>query len=116
MGQGMVGARLSTMMFLQFFIWGAWYVSVGVYMGGHGLGEWIAWADTVGRSAAVVSPFFRGWVADRFLATQRGLGAMHVLGGVVMLAAPWAAAQRPELFIGVLLAHMLCYMPTLALS
>ncbi len=111
-----VGARLSLMMFLQFFVWGAWYVSVGVFMGERGLGGAIAWAYTVGPIAAIVSPFFLGMIADRFFASQRVLGALHLLGGAAMLAAPWAAAQGPRVFIAVLLLHMLCYMPTLALS
>jgi nucleoside transporter len=130
-GQAMVGARLSAMMFLQFFVWGAWYVPTSVYMNAHGLGGVIAWAYTVGPIAAIVSPFFLGMIADRFFASQRVLGVLHVLGGLVMLAAPWAAGLAPWVivertadgdamtlhpFILVLLLHMLCYMPTLALS
>jgi nucleoside transporter len=115
-GLGGVGVQLSIMMFLQFFVWGAWYVSVAVYMNGAGLGSSIAWAYTVGPIAAIVSPFFLGMVADRFFATQKVLGALHVLGGGMMLLAPWAAAQGSQAFITVLLLHMLCYMPTLGLS
>jgi nucleoside transporter len=111
-----VGARLSLMMFLQFFVWGAWYVSVGVYMKKHGLGDSIAWAYTVAPIAAVVSPIFLGMIADRFFPSQRVLGVMHLLGGLAMLAVPWAAGQSQSVFIGVLLLHTLCYMPTLALS
>jgi nucleoside transporter len=116
MNPSMVSQRLSLMMFLQFFIWGAWYVSAAVYMSKHELTGSIAWAYTVGPIAALVSPFFVGMVADRFFATQRVLGVLHILGGLVMLLAPWAAAQSPQIFIGILLLHMLFYMPTLALS
>jgi nucleoside transporter len=111
-----VGTRLSAMMFLEFFIWGAWYVSVNNYMDAHGMGPIIFWAYTVGPIAAIASPFFLGLVADRFFATERVLGTMHLLGGAAMFVAPWAAGQSGTLFILVLLFHMLCYMPTLGLT
>jgi nucleoside transporter len=129
--------RLCLMMFLQFFVWGAWYVTVGTYMGQIGLGESIGHAYTVGPIAAIISPFFLGMVADRFFASQRVLAVLHLLGGAALLAAPMvaescvrAAAGQTQpatgqvpLFINaahvpfllVLLFHMLCYMPTLGL-
>jgi nucleoside transporter len=114
-----VGARLSAMMFLQFFIWGAWYVSVGNFMGAHGMSDGIFWAYTVGPIAAIISPFFLGVVADRFFATERVLGVMHLLGGAALLAAPSVAQEQGDSFwpfIVVLAVHMLCYMPTLGLT
>ncbi|RMF82131.1 MAG: MFS transporter [Planctomycetota bacterium] len=116
---GIVGALLSAMMFLQFFVWGAWYVTVGNYMGAHGMGESIYWAYTVGPIAAIVSPFFLGMVADRFFATERVLGVMHLLGGVLLMIAPQfspsdGGSHWP--FTICLLLHMLCYMPTLGLT
>ncbi|MCK4873964.1 MAG: MFS transporter [Phycisphaerales bacterium] len=104
------------MMFLQFFIWGAWYVTVGNYMNAHEMGNMIFWAYTVGPIAAIVSPFFLGMIADRFFATERVLGVMHILGGITMFLVPWAAGVSDVLFIVVLLLHMLCYMPTLGLT
>src|SRR5262250_591592 len=104
--------RLSMMMFLEFFIWGAWYVTAGNYMKAHGMFDQVKWAYTVGPIAAIVSPFFLGMVADRFFATERVLSAMHLIGGIAMLAAPFAATLGPEIFIGALLVHMLAYMPT----
>lgn len=115
----MVGMRLSIIMFLQFFIWGGWYVTVGNYMGAHGMSDGIFWAYTVGPIAAIISPFFLGMVADRFFATERVLGVLHILGGATLLAAPTIAGKQGESFwpfIGVLSLHMLCYMPTLGLS
>jgi nucleoside transporter len=111
--------RLSVMMFLQFFIWGAWYVTVGNYMGAHNMGKTIFWAYTVGPIAAIISPFFLGMIADRFFATERVLGALHILGGLFLILAPFATpaeggSQWP--FIGLLALHMLCYMPTLGLT
>ncbi len=114
-----VGGQLSLMMFLQFFIWGAWYVTVGNYMGAHGMGEHIFWAYTVGPIAAIISPFFLGMIADRFFATERVLGVMHILGGAALIVAPQftpAEGGSHWPFIFFLLLHMLCYMPTLGLT
>ena len=58
-----VQIRLSIMMFLQYAIWGAWYVTVGNYMGAIGMSHVIHWAYTVSPIAAIVSPFFLGMVA-----------------------------------------------------
>jgi len=108
--------RLSAMMFLEFFIWGAWYVSVGNYMKAHGMFDQVKWAYTVGPIAAIISPFFLGMVADRFFATERVLSAMQLIGGLAMFAAPFAAAIGPGAFIAALSIHMLAYMPTLGLT
>jgi len=112
----LVRTRLSVMMFLEFFIWGAWYVTVGNYMKAHGMFDQVKWAYTVGPIAAIVSPFFLGMVADRFFATERVLSSMHLIAGVAMFAAPFAAAVGPGLFIAALMIHMLAYMPTLGLT
>jgi nucleoside transporter len=109
----MIAPRLSAMMFLQFFVWGAWYVTVGNYMAVHDMADSIGNAYTVGPIAAILSPFFLGLVADRLFSTERVLAVLHVLGGAVMCAAPHV---EPELFVPLLLAHMLCYMPTLGLT
>lgn len=114
---GAIGARLSVMMFLQFFLWGAWYVTMGPYMASLSIdAKLIGWAYTVGPIAAIISPFFLGMIADRFFATERVLAAMHILGGAILCAAPAAAGVSSEAFIGVVFAHMLCYMPTLGLT
>ncbi|WP_164101761.1 MFS transporter [Candidatus Laterigemmans baculatus] len=108
--------RLGIMMFLQFFVWGAWYVTVGNYMTEHEMSDWIGWAYTVAPIAAIISPFFLGMIADRFFASERVLGVLHLLGGLIMLAAPTAAESSSEAFILVLFLHTLCYMPTLGLT
>ena len=110
-----VFAKLSAMMFLQFFIWGAWYVTVGNYMAKVGMTEVIFWAYTVGPIGAIVSPFFLGMVVDRFFATEKVLGTAHILGGIAMFCAPFLSGS-PTLFIFALLIHMLCYMPTVGLA
>ena len=107
--------KLSTMMFLQFFIWGAWYTMIAVYMASQGMKTLTNWPFMVNPIAAIVAPFFVGLVADRFFATERVFGILHLIGGVILLAVPRTSSQ-PGLFIFLLLLYNLCYMPTLALS
>lgn len=102
------------MMFLQFFIWGAWYTTIGNFMAAHGMATLTSWPYQVNPIAAIVAPFFLGLVADRYFATERVLGSLHLLGGMIMLLVPQATGA-PTLFIGLLLLYNLCYMPTLGL-
>lgn len=115
------------MMFLQFFVWGSWYVSMTGWMGTVQLQGLTAWAYTVLPIAAIISPFFVGMIADRYFATQRVLGVLHLLGGACLLAVPTIVqnadpAATPEAarfthpYVLILLAHALCYMPTLSLT
>ena len=110
-----VRSKLSTMMFLQFFIWGAWYTTIAVYMTHHGMETLTHWPYTVNPIAAIVAPFFLGLVADRYFATEKVLGVLHLLGGVVMFLVPQATGA-PGAFILLLLLYNLCYMPTLGLA
>ncbi len=116
----LVGPRLSVMMFLQFFIWGSWYVTAPSYLAklGFGGGDF-GWTYSVGPIAGIISPFFVGMIADRFFASERILGVMHLLGAAAMFAAVTAmdtAAPSPAVINGLFFAHMLCYFPTLALT
>ena len=110
-----LGTRLGAMMFLEFFIWGAWYTTIAVYMTNHGMGTLTFWPYTVNPIAAIAAPFFVGLVADRYFATQKALGTLHLLGGIVLLATP-GTSSNPTLFVVMLLIYNLCYMPTLGLT
>lgn len=110
-----LSARLGTLMFLQFFIWGAWYTTIAVYMTAHGMETLTHWPYTVNPVAAIIAPFFLGLIADRYFATEKLLGVLHLLGGAVLAVAP-RAAGTPVLFILLLLLYNLCFMPTLGLA
>ncbi len=103
------------MMFLQFFIWGAWYTTIAVYMTNHGMERLTFWPYTVNPIAAIVAPFFLGLVADRYFATEKVLAALHILGGFILCAVPRFTGS-PTTFILLLLLYNLCYMPTLGLA
>ena len=110
-----IRTRLSVMMFLEFFIWGAWYTTIGVFMQNQGMNTLTHWPFTVNPIAAIVAPFFVGLVADRYFATERVFGLLHLVGGVLLLIAP-RLTGNPTAFILTLLLYNLCYMPTLGLS
>ena len=109
-------SRLGLMMFLQYFVWGAWYVTLGTWLATslHFSGQQVAWAAGTTAIGAIISPFFVGLIADRWFATQKLLAVLHLLGaGILVLSS--RETSFGMLYCGVL-AYSLCYMPTLALT
>ena len=80
--------KLSIMMFLQFFVWGAWYVTAPNYLGTIGFQSTdIGNTYSVGPIAGLITPLFVGLVADRFFSAQKVLGILHLLGALIMFGA-----------------------------
>ena len=108
--------KLSLMMFLQYFIWGAWFVTAGTYMAKilNSSGEEIGSAYSAFAVAAIFSPFFVGSIADRYFSAQKAMGALHIVGGLLLIYATEISSSF--LFILTVLIYSLMYMPTVALS
>src|SRR5688572_33304227 len=103
------------MMFLEFFIWGAWFVTMGSYLTGSlGVsGAESAQAYATQSWGAIIAPFIIGLIADKYVNAERLLGAIHLLGAVLMYVL--ANANEFSVFYPYLLTYMILYMPTLAL-
>src|ERR1700756_5691796 len=109
-------ARLSVMMFLEYFIWGAWYVTLGTWLGQtlHFSGEQIGILSGTTTIGAIVSPFLVGLMADELFANQHLLAALHGVGGVLL----WFSSTQTHFgsMYAILLIYSLLYMPTMALT
>ncbi|MCU5772110.1 MFS transporter [Erwiniaceae bacterium BAC15a-03b] len=113
----MVVPRLALMMFLEFFIWGSWSVTLGLVMTQHNLSHLIGDAFSAGPIATILSPFVLGMVVDRFFASQKVVAALHLLGGIILWFVPQALIdENGTQLIALLFAYTLCFMPTLALT
>lgn len=115
--QGVLLCRLSLMMFIQFFIWGSWAVTLGLVMANHNMSRLIGDAFSAGPIASILSPFLLGMLVDRFFPSQKVLAVMNLLGAVILWFIPTALInQDGVLLITLLFAYMLCFMPTLAVA
>lgn len=114
--QSAIKFKLSSFMFLQYFIWGAWYVSMGTYLanvlkfGGDQIGAAYG-AFAIG---SMISPFFVGLIADRYFASQKILGVLGVVGGLVLIAL--SRLQTFGAFYPTLILYCALFAPTLALG
>ena len=109
--------RLSIMMFLQFFVWGAWFVTLGQCLGQNGLADAIADAYGSAPIAAIIAPLFLGLIADRFFSSEKVMGVLLLIGGGLMCLVPhYAAAGDIGTIFWLFIGHMICFMPTLALG
>ena len=129
---GSVRALLSVMMFLQYFVWGAWAVELGTYMGKvlEFSGSQVGWVYSSTAIAAMISPLFLGYVADRLMSTEKVLALLHLIGAGLLTAAailPTSEAANSVrgansvdssfyVLFAIMVAYSLCYMPTLALT
>lgn len=131
--------KLSIMMFLQFFTWGAWFATLGLCLGSNGLGSFAGGAYGSAPLGAMIAPLFLGLIADRFFPSQKVMGVLFLVGGALLLLVPGAAAAAKAAAEAVpagvtegaefekaaklgkwmttlMLLNMICYMPTLGLG
>ncbi len=115
-GSSSTRIRLSVMMFVQYFIYGSWLVTLGTFLGNSlkASGSDIGTAYSLPAIAAIVSPFLVGMIADRFFSTEKVLAFLHVAGAAVLYFAATQTAFAG--FWPLFLVYVLCYMPTLALT
>jgi nucleoside transporter len=110
-----IQTRLCAMMFLQFFIWGGWFVTMGSFLAANlnASGAQIGVAYSTQSWGAILAPFIVGLMADRFFNAERLLSALHLAGGILMFLL--ARSAHFAAFYPCLLLYMILYMPTLAL-
>lgn len=111
-----IKSRLTIMSFLQFFVWGAWLITVANYWFGNKQwsgAEFGAIFSTLGISS-IFMPAITGIIADKWMNAEKLYGLLHILGGVALMYIP--QVDNPTTFYYVIFAAMLCYMPTISLS
>jgi nucleoside transporter len=107
--------QLSLMMFLNFFIWGGWFVTLGTYLSNNLNASGIQSGNVFSTQSwgAIIAPFIIGLIADRYINAEKILGALHILGGLLMYQ--MYNSKSVSVFYPYVLAYMILYMPTLAL-
>lgn len=107
--------KLSVMMFLEFFIWGGWFVTLGTFLGNNlnASGAETGMAYSTQSWGAIIAPFIIGLIADRFFNAEKILGILHLIGAVLMFQ--MSKTTDFNVFYPYVLGYMIAYMPTLAL-
>ena len=107
--------QLSFMMFLEFFIWGGWFVTMGIFLPSTlgATGSESAMAYSTQSWGAIIAPFIIGLIADRYFNAERILGVLHLVGAFLMYQ--MSVAENFSVFYPYVLGYMIAYMPTLAL-
>ncbi|MBB5709488.1 MFS transporter [Sphingomonas xinjiangensis] len=114
---GMMTGRLSALMFMQFFVWGAWNVTLGLVMQTVGIGNLIANAFSVGPIASIVGSFLLGMAAARYFSPKMLMVVLHLVGGVLLFVLPTLVTpEHGNSFVWLLLGYMILYMPTVGLA
>jgi NHS family xanthosine MFS transporter len=111
-----IKVRLTLMSFLQFFVWGAWLITIGTYClnaKGWGFPEFGAIFSTLALSSLFM-PAITGIIADKWMNAEKLYGLLHILYGIILLIVP--QIDSPDMFFYVIFAAMICYMPTISLS
>src|SRR3954464_1174679 len=111
-----IRVRLSVMMFLNYVIWGAWYVTIGTYLTAtlHFSGTEAGAIFGTTALASMISPFFVGLFADRFFASERVLAVLHLIGAALLYFVTQATSFGSV--YGIMFAYCLCYFPTISLT
>ena len=110
-----IRVQLSIMMFLNFFIWGGWFVTLGTFLNNnlHASGTETASVFSTQSWGAIIAPFILGLIADRYFNAEKILGVLHIIGAIVMYQMYKSDAMTA--FYPYVLTYMIVYMPTLAL-
>ena len=111
-----ISVRLSFLMFFQFFIWGAWFVTMGTFLSQefNSSGSELSLAYETQSIGAIIAPFIIGLIADKYFAAQKVLGTIHLIGAFLLYNA--GVSENFSHFYPYILIYMLLYMPTLALA
>ena len=107
--------QLSLMMFLEFFIWGGWFVTLGTFLNNNlnATGGQTASVFSTQSWGAIIAPFIIGLIADRYINAEKILGALHIIGAILMYQ--MYNADNIGVFYPYVLVYMILYMPTIAL-
>jgi MFS transporter, NHS family, xanthosine permease len=109
--------RLIAMSFLQFFVWGAWLITIGTYCGKDGMGWTFPQFGAIFSTLALASlfmPAIVGIIADKWLNAEKLYGILHILYGIILFFVP--QVNNPDTLYYVIFGAMICYMPTISLS